>query len=286
MSGDNLKAPSQVFKWFEKMKANYESSIQSVLTKFEQYNNDQQTRIDNSYNAHLESLKAAHAQQLAQNQQLIENLQKDVSYYQSQLAHQQKSTEQLNARYDAVMSTFLEQKKRDINIKEIFADDFVYDEKPKVNEDPVIEVNTQRDNVASSVIDITKNTATKINSTNANISASTEALSFQKTIENQPDDELIQTLYNQALSYRKDNELEEAFALFKQAAKQGCIKSMGALGRAYFLAEGIQEDFVTGLAWLINAAKLGLPQAVKRVQHFEEDDPELFAKANDIVASL
>jgi TPR repeat protein len=54
---------------------------------------------------------------------------------------------------------------------------------------------------------------------------------------------------------------------------------MGALGRAYFLAEGVDENQTLGLAWLINAADLGLPQALKRVEQLKAADPFLYNQA-------
>jgi TPR repeat protein len=254
MSGENLKVPSQVFKWFEKMKSNYEQSIQAVLGRFEQYNNQQQKRIDNEHSLHINNLTESHQQQIKQNQQMIESLQNDVSYYKNQLEQQQKTMNQLNARYDAVMSTFLEQKKRDIDIKDIFS------------EDEAQESVTRDELLPESIIETSGNGAN---------------MAFSNM-----DDEVVEAIYDRAILSREQGDVTEAFALFKQAAKQSHIKSMGALGRAYCLGEGIEDDIVMGVAWLIKAAQHGLPQAVKKSQHFETDDPELYEQASLIAQSL
>ena len=81
------------------------------------------------------------------------------------------------------------------------------------------------------------------------------------------------------MSSRENSEPAQAIALFKEAAKLGCVKSRGAIGRAYFLAEGVEEDEALGLAWLISAAELGLPQAVKRVDYFKDADEALYQQA-------
>lgn len=254
MSGENLKVPSQVFKWFEKMKSNYEQSVQAVLGRFEEYSNQQQQRIDNEHSLHINNLKESHQQQTTHAQQMIESLQNDVNYYKTQLAQQQKAMEQLNARYDAVMSTFLEQKKRDIDIKEIFSEETVEE---SVTKDELLPESIINDHVIDA-----------------------------KMMPNSIDEEVVEAIYNRAISSREQGDTDEAFALFKQSAKQGNVKSMGALGRAYCLGEGVEDDIVMGVAWLIKAAQHGLPQAVKKSQHFEADDPELYEQASRVAQSL
>lgn len=254
MSGDNFKAPSQVFRWFEKMKSNYEQTVNTVLNRFELYNEKQQARIDTANSLHIDSLKATHAEQIAQQQQTIAQLHQDISYYKQQISQQQHSIEQLNARYDAVMSTFLQQKKRDIDIKAIFDDE----------EDTVENIATD----ISSTVD-----ALEIDTSLTNLTNNSEDTAIEI------DEDLASKLYQDAITYRDKSKHQDAISLFKQAAKMGCLKSRGAIGRAYFLAEGVEEDQTLGLAWLMTAADKGLPQAIKRVAHFKETDPELFLAA-------
>lgn len=107
----------------------------------------------------------------------------------------------------------------------------------------------------------------------------TPTASIDSNEPNEQDEELALRLYDEAVSSRENGEPEQAIALFKEAAKLGCVKSRGALGRAYFLAEGVEEDEALGLAWLISAAELGLPQAIKRVEYFKESDDALYQQA-------
>ena len=326
---DNFKAPSQVFRWFEKMKANYEHSVNSVLSKFEAYNEKQQARIDENHHDHIESIKHLHKEQQKQSQVTIEQLQSDVAYFKQQVSQQQQTIEQLNARYDAVMTTFLEQKKRDIDIKAIFDSDEedtpIEIAKPLVSpqsdrSDETIQQTLPESEVApefgavsqnqpielpddpSDLLD-EPNTLNEVNNLNepnvlidepSNLSdefldtmeltepvVSTE---FSESVE--PDEELADKLYSEAMVNRENQDFEQAIALFKEAAKFGCVKSRGAIGRAYFLAEGVEEDQTLGLAWLITAAELGLPQAIKRVDYFQESDPELYIEASTMACHL
>ena len=88
-----------------------------------------------------------------------------------------------------------------------------------------------------------------------------------------------------SLPPRRD-EQEVAFPLFQQAALNGHVKAMGAMGRAYFLAEGIDENQTLGLAWLINAAEQKLPQAISRVEQLKQQKPELYLQAFKIADNL
>ena len=77
-----------------------------------------------------------------------------------------------------------------------------------------------------------------------------------------------------------------AFTLFSQAAHEKHLKAMGAMGRAYFLAEGTDENHTLGLAWLIQAADKGLPQAIARVEQFKTHDENLYEQAKLLSKSL
>jgi TPR repeat protein len=253
MSQESQKVPSQIFRWFEKMKSNYEQNVQSVLQRFEQYSHSQQLRIDNANQSNIDNLKQSHQQHLSQQNAQISQLTHDVSYYKDQITKQQQTIEQLNGRYDAVMSCLLTEKRKDIDIRDVFSDDFVKNESSELIE---------------------------------NISART-SISNSKN-ENNPifhDEDMSPVtqydddIYDQAILKRQQGEFKEAFKLFEQAAKLGHTKSMGAMGRSFFLAEGIEEDHSMGLAWLIHAADQELPQAIARVTHFQENDPDLYQEA-------
>ena len=119
MPQNSQKVPSQIFRWFEKMKSNYEQSVQGVLERFEQYNESQQLRLDNANQSHIDNLKQSHQNQLEQQSAHINQLSEDVAYYKAQIMKQQQTIEQLNGRYDAVMSCLLTEKRKDIDVKDV-----------------------------------------------------------------------------------------------------------------------------------------------------------------------
>ena len=248
MSDQNLKVPSQIFRWFEKMKGNYEHSVQSVLAKFEKQTQCQQERLDNSHQQHLDNIKQQHQSQLADKQAHIEQLTEEINYFKKQLADKNQLLEQLNTRYDAVMSCLLHEKRKDLNIKDIFSDDLLLSSED-VNSSQEPEKNNNRD----------------------------------------ADDQTLpssQAVFEKGLSHRNEQAFEDAFTCFEEAALQGHPKAMGAMGRAYFLAEGCQEDHTFGLAWLIEAAKNNLQPAIERVNYFKENDAELYHDALAINEAL
>jgi len=259
MSQDSQKVPSQVFRWFEKMKNNYEQSVQGVLQRFEQYSQSQQVRIDQSNQSHIDNLKQVHQQSIDQQNSQISQLSHDINYYKEQIEKQQQTIEQLNGRYDTVMSCLLSEKKKDINIKDIFSDEKFVEEPSKFIE------NIEKENQVHLAVndDISQQIEEAIPNTQGETVSSTD------------DNEL----FDQAVIKRQSGEIEQAFQLFEQGAKLGHAKSMGAMGRSFFLGEGTEVDHSIGLAWLIHAANQDLPQAVGRVKHFQENDPELYEQA-------
>lgn len=259
MSQDSQKVPSQVFRWFEKMKNNYEQSVQGVLQRFEQYSQSQQLRIDQANQSHIDNLKQVHQQNINQQNSQISQLSHDINYYKEQIEKQQQTIEQLNGRYDTVMSCLLSEKKKDLNIKDIFSDeDFV--EKPSKFIENIEEINPPY--FAGNDDFPQQNIETRVG----------EQIDTSSKI---GDNEL----FDQAILKRQSGDIKQAFQLFEQAAKLGHAKSMGAMGRSFFLGEGTEEDHSIGLAWLIHAANQELPQAVDRVKHFQENEPELYQQA-------
>ena len=242
MPSDNVKAPSQVFLWFEKMKTNYEKSVSAVLDRFEKNTEKQNLRIDTCHQNQLESLKNNYDQQLNDKNSTIDYLKTEIDFYKQQLVQQQKMLESLNSRYDTVMHGMIADKKQETNIKDIF-DNEPFDlhyESEMLTAEP-------------------KTTADNIN---------------------------LDELYHQALNLRDIGETSSSFELFKQAAELGEVRAMGALARAYFLSEGVEENQVLGLAWLINAAELEHIPAQKRCLKFKETSPELYQEAMMLASEL
>ena len=92
--------------------------------------------------------------------------------------------------------------------------------------------------------------------------------------------------YNTAMELRRDGDNGNAFILFEKAAKLGNTKSMGALARAYFLNEGVEEDKLLGLAWLIKAAELNYEPAIKKCEDFKLTSPELYENSLSLVDKI
>lgn len=270
MSDGNLKVPSQVFRWFEKMKSNYENSVQAVLSRFETYNLQQQARLDNANEEHISNLKQAHKSQQLQSQNNIEQLHKDIEYYKQQIDRQQSTIEQLNTRYDAVMACLLNEKNNSIDVKNIFdSNDFF-----STNESELLTPNNIEEQAVST------NDEQKL----PPIEKMQEQAPSFSNVSNQDNDapplqQSDDELFDQAVEFRNLDNFVQAFELFEQAANNSHARSMGAMGRSYFLGEGVEENQEVGLAWLIRAAKLELPQAVTRVKHFKENEPELYQQA-------
>jgi TPR repeat protein len=250
MSADNLKAPSQIFKWFEKMKENYDKNILAILQRFEQNSNLQQSRIDETHRSHISVMRESHLTQVNQYHDQLEQQRQEIDYFKQQIAQQQQTISQLNNRYDAVIVELIANKPITSPFKDIFDDNSFID-----SHEPII-------SPASTTTSIINNKSLK--------QSTRETLDCEANIEN---------LYLEALEMRKIHNNQQAFNAFKDAANFGHALAMGAVGRAYFLAEGVEENHSLGLAWLINAAKLNLPQAIKRVEYFRANEPTLYQDA-------
>lgn len=257
MSGDSLKVPSQVFRWFEKMKSNYEEHILSVLNKFENLTESQQVRVDKAHGLHIDNLKSSHQEQVGLLKENNQQLLADIVYYKQQIDQQQKSILQLNTRYDTVMNCLLTEKKKGMDIKDIFSNDAF------VN------------------LDYQQHQQTVITDSHTLAELGTDNISSTDQINSSSQD-----MFEQAITLRASDELKKAFTLFQKAALSGHLKSMGAMGRAYFLAEGVEENSTLGLAWLLKAADSGLPQAMTRVEQFKKNDPELYQQATALSDNL
>jgi len=267
----NLKVPSQIFRWFERMKSNYENSVQSVLSKFEEYNDKQQLRIDNGNKEHIESLKDAHNSQIAQNQKNISQLHDDVIYYKQQITQQQKTIEQLNSRYDAVMACLINEKTSNgAEFKNTFdSDDFFTSSKSELPK-PTVDMIEKDEDINHSESD------------NPNQDPYYSE-GFNSTLEQPLTEDKLNQLFTEAVALRSKGNSSDAFQLFKQLSSYHHAQSMGAVGRSYFLGEGVEENHKLGLLWLLKAAKLNLPQAINRVEHYKNNEPELYRLAKNLL---
>ncbi|MFD2166498.1 hypothetical protein ACFSJY_09495 [Thalassotalea euphylliae] len=283
MSAENVKAPSQVFRWFEKMKSNYEQSIKAVLNRFEQYNEKQQARLDASHLEHVNNLKDAHHQLHNQQQATIARLEADIAHYKQQVAQQQQTIEQLNNRYDAVITTFLSAKKTADDVLDISAE---YSENQAITQpaalkgdsnETAVDKNSSEDNITEDIAAQGSVPAKDDCRPNKDITITVKESSAENDLE---------AVHQEAILLRTTENFDEAIPLFMEAAKQGCNKSMGALGRAYFLAEGVEQDPLSGLAWLIKAAEADLLQAKDKVSAYQTAEPEMYKQALKLSESL
>ena len=289
MLADNHKVSNSMFSWFKSTKNNNKEDIQLELNRFEQYIEKQQSRLDQANQALITSLNQAQLNQSSLQDKQIDQLKNDVEYYRQQITKQQTTIEQLSGRFDAVMGRLLEEKRKDI--KEIFSNDDFVRVQPR---DLIAAGIAHKQDDVDDVIQSSIASIEDIPVAECNIQNSTEA----NTEDNVNSDELItkanvasdfkedDLLFDQAILQRQTGESEQAFLLFEQAAKQGHIKAMGAMGRSFFLGEGTQENHPLGLAWLINAANHNLPQALDRVKHFQDSDPDLYQEALGLSSQL
>jgi hypothetical protein len=303
MSEDNNKVSIKVFHWFEKMKSNYDENVQGILKRFEQYNDSQQSRVDQNHADQIAHMKEAHHNQIELQNKQINQFKDDITYYKQQISEQQQSIAQLNNRYDSVVSCLIEDKRQKADIRDIFSEqDFVSNEDNELLEntankeednittalkrEQVTHTNeAKEDKIAEETIPANNFSFTTVNEAESSSVAlpETETIQEQLTTEKILADEIINIdgdeLFEQAIAYRQAANNEQAFLLFEQAAKQGQVKAMGAMGRSFFLGEGIDENQSMGLAWLINAANNGHPQAINRAEHFQENNPDLYIEA-------
>jgi len=259
MSDKSTKVPSQIFRWFEKMKSNYEQSIHQVLKRYEHFTKTQQERVDNANQAHLADLKKQHQAQLEQQEAQIAQLTKDVAFYKNQIETQHATITDLNKRYDTVMHYLLAEKQTRSTIKDVIKED---------------DHNT--DDIIASQLDGPESDPNNTNVVNLADEAPLRQVSEPSA----------ETIYQKALETRQRGDQNKAFDLFEKAATLGNADAMGALARSYFLAEGCPEDELLGLAWLIEAADKGLPKAVTRLAQFQESDPELVMQAYNLKSEL
>jgi len=267
MPEGNLKTPSPIFKWFEKMKSGYEKNILAVLQRFEQNNNQQQIRIDKAHNEFINMMQENHLSQVSQYNAQIAQQHKEISYFKQQIAQQQQTISQLNNRYDTVVIELIANQQQKTPLKDIFDEDNVISTDTSVSEHSPISATTahRAENISTLNIEQTK-----------------QESNHRKA----KDEKVCEEIYLKALAMRNAHNNQQAFITFKKAAYLGHVLAMGAMGRAYFLAEGVTKDPETGLAWLINAANLHLPQALSRVEFFKVNEPTLYQDASVIAKNI
>ena len=255
-----IKAPSQVFKWFEKMKENYDKNILIILQRLEKNNNQQQNRIDDTHRSHINTMRESYLSQTSLLTSQIEQQRQEISYFKQQIEQQQHTISQLNNRYDAVMIELITNKEPAAPFKDIFNDkEFINADNAPIDSPPINKSAIKQNAVSSPVSNIYS-----------------QSKYDDVVLDNEQEAE---RMYLLALEMRNKNNTKNAFSNFINAANLGHVLAMGAVGRAYFLGEGVKENHSIGLSWLINAAELALPQAIKRVEYFKINEPLLYQEA-------
>ncbi|AWB67135.1 hypothetical protein C2869_12130 [Saccharobesus litoralis] len=86
----------------------------------------------------------------------------------------------------------------------------------------------------------------------------------------------IQQWVKQAYNLREQGDLTQAAQYFEKAALQGQEKAMGALGRAYFIGEGLEQNIESAIAWLYLASQHGFTPAAKKLEQVEVRYPDAY----------
>jgi TPR repeat protein len=270
------------FSNVERIKESDDLSISLDSKKLEQYSASQQVHLDTANNEYILNIKDAHEKQsVAQESHItelrgyidyfkqqiekqavsqeshIKELSGYVDYYKQQVEKQQQTIDNLNLRYETAVTFSLKEEKKDSPINVLSLD---------------AELDANKNNARRGEI-ITSPQSSIITTTDIEI---TNPLSLTEH----------EHLFTQAVAMREEGENAQAFLLFEQAANLGDSRAMGAMGRSFFLGEGIEEDELKGLAWLINAAELYLPPAMTRVKDFQKNDPDLYQEALTLSAKL
>ena len=270
------KVPGHFFAWFDSLKQGYENSINRLFSRVEEVNADHKKQLEDAYQGQVDSLKQAHhahlvsvesgyREQSGQSAARIEQLEKDIAFYQSQIEQQNQTISKLNDRYDAVIFALRDK----LDNKEL--ENVIKDISPP--EPPGLQHEEQQD-------------ASHKLADNARTSETEPAPAGPAKVNGSPLIPNVEQLLQQAFDARQAAQFDDAYQLFIQAAKAGNGKAMGAIGRAHFIGEGVEQDKATGLAWLMVAARHEFEPAMKKVESARQQTPQLYASAEKISADL
>ncbi|WP_017445099.1 tetratricopeptide repeat protein [Gayadomonas joobiniege] len=198
-------------------------------------------RVETLKQAHTDELKQQYDAQLKHLQSHIKKLEQDAQFYQQQLSEQQQTIKQLNERYDTVMHALASQHRAPLPSKDITP-------------------------VADKIESMQVPTADKTDKPKIQAANTQLAQDIQKAL-------------NHALKSREQQDYISAADYFEQAALLGCTQAMGALGRAYFIAEGVAKDIEKGLAWLLLAAEHGFVPAQQKLPPLQNKYPQAYQDA-------
>ncbi|MCJ8269888.1 MAG: hypothetical protein MJK04_10860, partial [Psychrosphaera sp.] len=228
--------------------------------------------LKKSYQDHLHSLKDSHQAQTDQSGSQIRQLEKDAQFYQDQIKRQNQTIDKLNDRYDAVIFALMD------NMDRQSLENVMKDISPADKE----KLSFHLDNASE---DDTPALTQQTGQQSVQQAAPEPALEQQPQTAAEVDKQITQAL-QQAFDARQTQQFEQAYELFLTAARAGDGKAMGAIGRAYFVGEGVKLDKATGLAWLMRAAEHQFEPARSKVKSAQSKSPELYQAAKDIAETL
>ncbi|WP_199608588.1 tetratricopeptide repeat protein [Flocculibacter collagenilyticus] len=278
---DKPKVPMHLFSWFEGLKDSYDASFNKLFGRFEKYQQEQTERFSYTHDKTLKALEASHqnnVEALSQSHHSkIELLQNQVEFYQHQIMNQSQTIDKLNARYDAIILA-LKDKLNDAELAGVIKDISPENASLENGINTSSEIHSVSLEQSEPSIPVNNNhvehaTAESNTHTNSLHQISSEPLS-------------IKEILLQAKTAREASEFVKAVTLYESAANQGNAQAMGALGRAYFMGEGVEKNRETGLAWLICSARCGFQPAQKKVESARANNYEFFlqceAKADEL----
>jgi TPR repeat protein len=287
MTEQKHKVPGQLFQWFDSLKQGYENSIHKLFNRVEEVNEDHkqqlktvyQGQIDGlkkSYQDHLHSLKDSHQAQTDQSGKQIRQLEKDAQFYQDQIQRQNQTIDKLNDRYDAVIFALMDNMDRQ-SLENVMKDISPADkDKLSFHLD-----NASEDDEPAPLAQIKQQVPTQ----QPEAAEPEPPSAFVDKKRTEVDEQIDQAL-QQAFDARQIQQFAQAYELFLTAARAGSGKAMGAIGRAYFVGEGVKLDKATGLAWLMRAAEHEFEPAHSKVQSAKSKSPELYQAAKEIAETL
>jgi TPR repeat protein len=289
----------------EKIKESDNPCASLALKCVEQDSASQEVQIDKSNKEHISNINTAHEKhavsqashitelngyidfykqqidkQAVSQESHIRELKGNIDSYKQHIDKQQQTIDKLTHCYDKAMTNLLEEKRADLNIKEVSFDaEFKIDTNHESLEEVIEEV-IEEELTTSPQATIVTTSEIENNQQSADIEITYSQLPHEQITSEH------EHLFDQAVIMRQEGESEQAFLLFEQAAHLGNTKAMGAMGRSFFLGEGIEEDQLQGLAWLINAAEQNLAPAMARVKYYQENDPDLYQEALTLSVEL
>lgn len=273
MADDKPKVPTQFFSWFDSLKQSYDDSVNKLLGRFEAIQSEQSKNMSHIHERSLETIEVNHSQHLdslsKSHQDKVDTLTQQLHFYQTQVTQQQAIIEKMNARYDAVIMA-LQDKLQDPNL--------MRDITPTVEK-----VGNSVEEAVATETELSDEQDTKLEQNIPDSIENEDSTDIKEDLstEEQPTEDLAVSkanLLSKAKTFRAEGEFVKAVTFYELAAQKMCEQSMGALGRAFFIGEGVAKDKELGMAWLICSAKHGFQPAIKKVNQAKEANNDFYQR--------